>query len=88
MKRILIAMALMLCLGLSSCQEQIDKAFNTGRIQLEAQGYTDVTSTGQSYCCGEGDNFASGFVAVSSKGDHVKGCICSGFNKGVTIRFQ
>ena len=72
---------------LASCTN--DDAFKKGKKQLENMGYTDVRSTGYTmFCCGDGDDYAEGFVAKGRNGDRVVGCICSGLFKGVTIRFE
>lgn len=66
-----------------------DEAFNSGKRQLEQQGYTNVVNTGyDNWCCGEGDDFSTGFSAKTKDGSTVTGCFCSGFAKGVTIRFH
>lgn len=63
--------------------------FLKGKRQLENQGYTDVVDTGYSaFCCGDEDTFSSGFTCKDKDGNIVKGCICSGVMKGITIRFE
>lgn len=72
---------------INSCTSNND--FQKGKKQLENQGYTDVVSTGHKYfCCGRGDNYSTGFKATDKNGEVVKGCICSGIGKGITIRFE
>lgn len=64
--------------------------FEKGKQQLEQQGYTNIINTGYSlFCCSsQSDEFSTGFIAKDKNGNVVKGCFCSGFLKGVTIRFQ
>lgn len=66
-----------------------DNDFNKGKKQLEQQGYTNIQNTGYDiFCCGEDDNFSTGFKAKDKNGNIVEGCFCSRFLKGVTIRFE
>jgi hypothetical protein len=66
-----------------------DTDFENGKAQLENMGYTKVEKTGyKMWCCGEDDDFSTGFRAVDKNGNTVKGCFCSGIGKGVTIRFK
>ena len=37
--------------------------------------------------CGEGDTHATPFVAKNQAGQTVNGVVCSGWNKGATVRF-
>lgn len=54
---------------------------------LTREGYTDITLTGwQFFGCGSGDFYREGFTAVKN-GQTVNGLLCSGVNKGATIRF-
>ena len=63
--------------------------FEIGAKQLEQQGYTNIQNTGNDwFCCADDDYVSTGFECRNSKGEIVKGCICSGVGKGVTIRFQ
>ena len=65
-----------------------DNDFSKGKKQLENQGYTDIVNTGwNAFCCDRKDNFSTGFKAKDKNGNEVKGCICSGVLKGITIRF-
>lgn len=81
---IALSLASILLLGCSS-----DNDFANGKRQLEAQGYTDVVNTGwNAFCCDSKDNFSTGFTAKDKFGNKVEGCLCSGFIKGVTIRFE
>lgn len=70
-----------------SCTNNND--FEKGKKQLEMQGYTDVESTGYDvFCCSDKDTFSTGFQCKDKQGNTVKGCICSGVLKGITIRFE
>lgn len=63
--------------------------FDKGKRQLEMQGYTDVQKTGyNAFCCSDKDSFSTGFKCKDKAGSTVKGCICSGVLKGITIRFE
>ncbi len=71
----------------TSCTSSND--FEKGKKRLENQGYTNVKDTGYNwFCCSDKDTFSTGFTALDKSGDKVKGCICSGVLKGVTIRFE
>lgn len=71
----------------AGCTNEND--FLKGKRQLENQGYTDVVNTGYSgFCCSDSDDYSSGFTCKDKNGEVVKGCICSGFMKGITIRFE
>ena len=77
---------LLICLSISCTS---DNDFSNAKKQLENQGYTDVVNTGwNAFCCDEKDNFSTGFKAKDKNGNKVKGCICSGVLKGITIRFE
>jgi hypothetical protein len=70
-----------------SCSSNND--FQKGKKQLEQQGYTDVKNTGyEVFCCGKDDTFSTGFEAKDKNGKIVKGCFCSQWLKGLTIRFE
>lgn len=85
--KIFIAALLPVFFSLYGCTSKKD--FESGKRQLEQQGYTDVVYTGYSaFCCDEKDTFKSGFSCKDKAGNTVKGCICSGVMKGVTIRFE
>lgn len=86
--RLTLAFAsLLLVAVLFGCTSSND--FEKGKKQLEAQGYTDVKNTGWSaFCCDENDTYSSGFTAKDKNGNAVKGCICSGIMKGITIRYE
>lgn len=74
-----------LALGLmSGCSDP-----TTARRVLSQNGYTNVVITGyRPFMGGEGDNYVTGFEAVSPNGSLVTGAVCSGFGKGATIRFD
>ena len=87
MKKIILALGIVFALTIQSCTS--DNDFATGKQQLEQQGYTNVVNTGHAwFCCDEKDNFSTGFECKDNKGNTVKGCFCSHFLKGVTIRFK
>ena len=79
-----IFLALVTVTGCSSSND-----FEKGKIQLEQMGYTNVQNTGHAwFCCDEKDKFSTGFKCTDKTGKTVKGCFCSGFLKGVTVRFE
>lgn len=81
MKKLLL---LLFAVSLFSCTDE-DGA---ERI-LEENGYTDIEITGyKAFCCGEDDTFKTGFRATGPTGKPVSGCVCSGWGKGGTIRFD
>ena len=66
-------------------------AFKKGKLQLRVQGFKNIKETSYPFfCCGEGDSmfFSTGFTAETPEGEVVKGCMCSGMMKGVTVRFE
>lgn len=82
-----ITLLLFLLFLLQSCTNK--NHFEKGKHQLEMQGYTDIKYTGYSvFCCDEKDTYSSGFICKDKQGNDVKGCICSGVFKGITIRFE
>jgi hypothetical protein len=79
----------LLCVVILNLGCTSENDFKKGKKQLEQQGYKNVEDTGYGFfCCDEKDNFSVGFKAIDKDGDMVKGCICSGFLKGLTIRFE
>lgn len=82
MKRILLLAVL--ALSLTACSNS-----NDARKALEAQGFTDIETTGWSaFACSEDDFYSTGFVATNPQGKRVKGTVCSGFLfKNATIRW-
>lgn len=85
MKKLIICFGLFV--GASSCTSNND--FNKAKKILESQGLTNIESTGyKPFCCDEKDGWSTGFKATDKQGNPVKGCICSGLLKGVTIRYQ
>lgn len=80
-------LGILLILVITACSS--DNDFNNGKHQLEAMGYTNVSSTGhEMFCCGQDDNFSTGFTATAPDGSIVEGCFCSSIGKGLTIRFE
>lgn len=84
---VLAAILLLCAVFSSSCTS--NKDFEKGKKQLEMQGYTDVENTGyNAFCCADKDTYSTGFKCKDKQGNVVKGCICSGVLKGITIRFE
>lgn len=84
-----LTMAMLLVVFFTTIYCTSDNDFSKGKKQLENQGYTDIVNTGyNAFCCDEKDNFSTGFKAKDKNGNEVKGCICSGVLKGITIRFE
>ena len=55
---------------------------------LEAEGYKNIQYTGfKFFSCGENDTYRTGFKATNMNGRNIDGVVCSGFLKGVTIRY-
>ena len=85
MKKAIIYLTLMVVF--TQCQSLDD--FEKGKKQLESQGYTEVKNTGlDMFCCDQKDEFTTGFVCKDKSGNIVRGCICSGIYKGITIRYK
>lgn len=83
----LILTLIFLCVLIAACTDEDD--FSKAKKQLEAQGYTNVENTGYAaFCCSEEDMYRTGFAAKDKSGNTVKGCICSGPLKGITIRYE
>ena len=62
---------------------------NTAIRAVEAQGMTDVHTTGyRVFGCSEDDDFHTGFEAKDSRGRKVTGVVCSGWLKGATVRID
>ena len=56
---------------------------------LEDQGYTRVEITGWRFWgCSKGDQFHTGFKALSPAKRPVSGVVCDGWFKGATVRFD
>lgn len=73
--------------ALTNCTS--DNDFEKGKRQLEQQGYTNVKNTGYNFfCCSDKDSYSTGFECTDKDSNIVKGCICSGVLKGITIRFE
>lgn len=87
MKKSIFAIILIASMSIQSCTNE--KHFEKGKRQLEMQGYTNIENTGYSaFCCSDKDDFSTGFKCKDKQGNTVKGCICSGLLKGITIRFE
>lgn len=87
MKKIIALLTIVIIILSSSCSSNND--FKKGKRQLENQGYTNIKNTGYSFfCCSEEDTFSTGFTATDKSGRKISGCFCSGWLKGVTIRFD
>lgn len=85
--RLTLAFTLLLVSVLFGCTSSND--FSNGKKQLEQQGYTNVKNTGYNFfCCGKKETFSTGFECKDKNGNTVKGCFCSDFWKGLTIRFD
>ena len=56
---------------------------------LNAQGISNVTLTGYKFFgCASGEYYSTGFKGIGVNGKPVSGVICSGFLKGVTVRYD
>jgi hypothetical protein len=88
MKKVIIIGCIIGCIvALAGCSSETD--FDKGKKQLEQQGYSDVKNTGwNTFCCDKNDGFSTGFIAKTKIGEEVRGCFCSNFGKGVTIRYE
>lgn len=72
-------------LMLSACGVPSDKATRT----LKSMGYTEIKIGGYSFFgCGDNDTFRSNFTAKGQDGAIVSGTLCSGWFKGITVRFD
>ena len=61
---------------------------NDANRALEASGFSDITITGYNFfVCSPDDIYHTGFTALNSKNQLVKGTVCSGLFKNATIRF-
>ena len=59
-----------------------------GERALKAQGVTDVKISGWAWFgCAEDDSFRSNFTGTGSDGKPVSGTLCSGWFKGITVRY-
>ena len=83
----IIALFVGFAFNLSSCGS---KAHEQATIRAaESMGMKDVRITGYEWFgCGEEDSYRDGFTAIGADGKVVHGIGCSGYNKGVTIRFK
>lgn len=81
MKRILLAV---FCAGLTGCTVSED---DSHRI-LRQEGLSDVHLTGVAFFgCGKDDEFSMGFQGRKN-GVPVEGVLCSGWFKGITVRYK
>jgi hypothetical protein len=56
---------------------------------LDRNGYTDIQMTGYDFFgCSKGDFFHTGFSGKDSKGNEVRGTVCSGLFRGSYIRID
>lgn len=56
---------------------------------LHAQGIKNVTLTGYSFFgCDSREYYSTGFTGTGADGKPVSGVVCSGFLKGVTVRYD
>lgn len=92
----------LLAIALTSCEvnttqqtqtqaSQESNAFKKGKRQLKTMGYTQIKEVSYPFfCCSDDDSilYSTGFEAVDSDGEKVTGCMCGGFAKGITIRFN
>ena len=70
-----------------SCTSSSD--FEKGKEILTQQGFTDIKEDGYSFfCCGDDYTFKTGWIAKDKSGKTVKGCMCSAFFKGMTIKYK
>lgn len=82
MKRIFLIAVM--AVALSACSNSNDAV-----KALEAQGFTEIKTTGWSpFACSDDDTFSTGFEATNPQGKRVSGTVCSGLIiKGSTIRW-
>ena len=81
---VFVAVLLIVLLLVAGCTAPDD-----AKATLEAQGYTDVETTGYDFwACSEDDHWQTGFKAASPAGEEIEGTVCSGWMKGTTIRFK
>jgi hypothetical protein len=84
MKNIILIVAVLFFLGCSSQENR-----NTAQRILEGEGYTEIKWTGYApFACDEKDTFSDGFTAKNKNNLPIKGTVCSGWMKGVTIRYH
>lgn len=83
MKRIKIGLIIAVVVIFSGCTEN-DKTV----ALLKKQGYTHISTDGYSFFgCDEKDTFRTKFYAKSPSGEDIEGVACSGWFKGITLRF-
>ena len=87
MKKNILMLIILSSTILQGCSSEND--FEKGKSQLENMGYTDIENTGHKFfCCGDDDDYSTGFKAKNKKGETVTGCFCSSLGKGVTVRIK
>lgn len=78
---------MLLCLMLVGCSNDISRVTNI----LEAEGCTETRVSGWSFMgeisCDKHDSFNNRF-SCNKNGHLVSGYVCSGFLKGMTIRYE
>jgi len=75
-------LTLITALVLTACTDS-----KTAREVLDAEGYTNVKTTGYDvFACSKDDMSATGFTATSVTGRHVEGVVCCGLLKSCTVR--
>jgi hypothetical protein len=85
MKKLTMIAALAATTLIAGCGVNPDSA----KRSLEAQGITQVQIGGYPFWgCSKGDNFASKFTGIGANGKPVSGVLCSGFLKGITVRYD
>jgi hypothetical protein len=83
------AILIVIVLGAAACLGGCGVNERAAKTTLEAQGMTNVEIGGYPlWGCDEGDTFKSKFTATGASGQPVSGVLCSGFLKGITVRFD
>lgn len=83
MKRILLALALVLPLAACSVSE------TDANRTLNSMGITQVELGGYAFWgCSEDDTIRTKFTGIGVTGQPVSGVLCGGFMKGTTVRFD
>lgn len=60
-----------------------------GRRALEAQGLTNIRLDGYQFLgCGRGEGYSTAFRATGVNGKPVRGVLCQGLFKNVTVRYE
>lgn len=84
MKYLVLVMSILSVSLMTACSNS-----NDAHKALEAQGFTNIETTGYSpLSCSEDDFYSTGFKATNPQGKRVTGTVCSGFMfKNSTIRW-